>query len=144
MARNSQPVRWYWPEMGNVADAEQASNAGVWAAAFCAAVTTIFATISVFTKSDVVGINPLAYVDAILFAIIAWGIRARYRAFAVIGLVLFVLEKIFQFATQPKAGVGIFLAIILLLAFISGVRGTFAYHRLRQAALLEATEPQDA
>lgn len=135
MARDNTPVRWYWPQIGNVADAEQASNAGMWAALVCAGVTTLFATVAVFSHGAIMGINGWAYVDALLFALIAWRIRARSKVFAVIGLGLFVLEKVFQFATQPKAGVGIFLAIVLLFAFISGVRGTFAYHRLRDAGV---------
>jgi len=138
MARNNKPVRWYWPQIDNVADAEQASNGGMWAALICAGVTTLFATVAVVSHGAIMGINGWAYVDALLFAVIAWRIRARSKAFAVAGLTLFALEKVFQFATQPKAAVGIFLAIALLLAFISGVRGTFAYHRMRDAAATES------
>lgn len=94
--------RWYWPTFGNIADAEQASNQGFWAAAFCAVVTAVVATISVLSSHSIMGINSFAYVDAVLLVIIAWRIRRRSRVFAVIGLALFVAEKIFQFATQPQ------------------------------------------
>lgn len=137
MPSRQAPVRWYWPTFGNVADAEQASNQGMWAAVFCAAVTTIMATVSLFAAHGVMGINPSAYVDAVLFALIAWRIRARSKAFAIAGLCLFVIEKIYQVATHPETlGMGIFLAVILLLCFISGVRGTFAYHRFTAEAAL--------
>ena len=130
--------RWYWPTFGNIADAEQASNQGVWAAAFCAVVTAVVATISLLSSHSVMGINSLAYVDAVLLVIIAWRIRRRSRVFAVIGLALFVAEKIFQFATQPQAYFGILMAVALLFCFINGVRCTFAYHRMLAA---KAQEP---
>lgn len=132
MAKRNEPARWYWPAFGNLADAEQASNQGMWAAVFCAAVTAIMATISIFSANGVMGIHPSAYVDAVLFAVIAWRIRARSKGFAIAGLALFALEKVFQAVTQPQSmRFGIFLAVILLLCFISGVRGTFAYHRFK-------------
>lgn len=141
MASRYKQDRWYWPEFGNLADAEQASNAGFWAALICAVITAVVASISVFAKSAVMGIDSMAYVDALLFAVIAWRIRRRSRGFAVAGLVLFLIEKIFQFATQPKAVVGILMAVALLMAFITGVRGTFAYHRMAAARELS---PADA
>lgn len=125
--------RWYWPTFGNIADAEQASNQGFWAAVFCAVVTAVVATISLLSNHTVMGINAFAYADVLFLAIIAWRIRARSRVFAVIGLALFVFEKIFQFATQPQAYFGIFMAVVLLFCFINGVRGTFAYHRMLAA-----------
>lgn len=138
MARSSKPVRWYWPEIGNLADAERASNEGFWAAVVCAVITTLIATIALVSNKSIMGVDPMAYADAALFAIIAWRIRARSKIFAVAGLALFVLEKIFQYATQPPSvSFGILVAVALLLAFISGVRGTFAYHRMKDAAELE-------
>lgn len=133
MVNRREPVRWYWPTFGNLADAVQASNQGMWAAVFCAAATALMATASIFVArgaNGIMGVTPAAYLDAVLFAIVAWRIRARSKAFAVAGLGLFLIEKIYQFATQPQAlGFGIFVAVILLLCFISGVRGNFAYHR---------------
>jgi len=119
--------------MDNLADAEQASNQGFWAALFCAAVTAVVATVALLTSHALMGIGPLAYIDALLLAIIGWRIRRRSRVFAVIGLALFIVEKIFQFATQHQAYFGIFMAVVLLFAFINGVRGTFAYHRILAA-----------
>ncbi|WP_130618432.1 hypothetical protein [Dyella amyloliquefaciens] len=145
MARSSKPERWYWPEIGNLADAEQASNQGFWAAVVCAVVTVLIATVAITAGKSIAGIDATAYADAAAFAVIAWRIRARSKSFAVIGLVLFLIEKIIQFATQPlNLGFGIVVAVCLLLAFITGVRGTFAYHRLKDAALLQQGATQDA
>lgn len=128
-SRNTQD-RWYWPTFGNIADTRQASNQGVIAAAVCAAMTAVVATISALSSQSIMGISPLAYVDAALFAIIAFFVWRRSRVAAVIGLALFAVEKIVQFATQPQAYFGIFVGVALLLAFINGVRGTFAYRRM--------------
>lgn len=131
MATRTTQRRWYWPTVGNLADAEWASNAGFWAALMCAVAITLVATLSLFAERELIGVDPFAYVDAALFAIIAWRIRCRSRVFAVIGLALFAFEKVYQFVTQPLAYGGALVAIALLLAFVHGVRGTFAWHRLR-------------
>jgi hypothetical protein len=136
---------WYWPKIGNVADAIEASNRGFWAAVFVAAITAVIATISLLAKTDVAYINSLAYVDAALFAIIAWRIRRRSKFFAVAGLVLFVFENVVQFSAHPQLAIfGWVMALLFILLFISGVRGTFAFHRLsaqkQQAALAAAVD----
>lgn len=137
MATRYKQERWYWPSFGNIADTEQAANMGFWAAVFVAGVTTLIASVSVFFRHQVMGIDPLAFVDAVMFAVIAWRIRRRSRAFAIAGLVLFTIEKIFQFATQPLALTGIFMAVVLFVCFINAVRGTFAYHRMLAASAQE-------
>jgi hypothetical protein len=135
MATRSESYKWYWPTFGNVADAMQASNGAFWAAVFCAVVTALFATISIFTHAGVIGVTASSYVDAVLFALVAWRIRRRSKVFAIIGLALFVLEKVYQYTTQPLStvGFGVVVAIALLFLFINGVRGNFAYHRLTSA-----------
>jgi hypothetical protein len=134
MARNREPVRWYWPSFGNRADAVQACNAASWAAVFVTGVTALMATVGIFSATPILGITAWAYLDAVVFAVFAWRIRARSRGFAIAALALFVLEKIFQIATQPSAWVGIAMAVILTLLFINGVRGAFAWHRFEAAA----------
>jgi hypothetical protein len=132
-ARDSKQTNVYWPEIKNSEQAVQASNMGFGAALFVAAVNALISTISVLQHAAIFGVSAAGYVDASLFALIAWGIRCRSRVAAVAGLSLFLLEKIYQFATQPKAVLGLLMAAALLALFISGVRGTFAYHRFSSA-----------
>ena len=133
---------WYWPTIVNIADAEGASNQGFWAAVFVAGITTVIATITVFTKSNIAGIDPSAYIDAALFALIAWRIKRRSKAFAIAGLCLFVFEKAYQFYVQPQvASLGSVMAILFLLLFISGVRGNFAFHRLAKKSIATSMQP---
>jgi len=55
-------------------------------------------------------------------------IRRMSRAAAVAGLVVFVGGRVYS-GVAHGISAGSVLAIVLLLAFIAGVRGTFAYHR---------------
>lgn len=69
-------------------------------------------------------------VDAALFAVVAWRTWCGSRAFAVAGLSLYALEVLYNVVTHPP-GVGI-LTIIIMLALINGVRGTFGLHKFEE------------
>jgi hypothetical protein len=116
-----------WPTITDQASAIEASKAGFWAAVVVATITAIFATVALVTQKEIASINAWAYVDAALFSIIAWRIKRYSKFFAVAGVVLFIGEKIM--IAQTEGARGLPLAIILLLMFISGVRGVFGYHR---------------
>jgi hypothetical protein len=128
-SKSTKPDDLFWPQIGNLEQALRASDMGFAASLMIAAVTTVVATISVVQGTAILGINATGYFDAGLFGLIAWGIRCRSRAAAVAGLSLFVLEKTYQFATQPKWWMGLMVTFLLLASFVSGVRGTFAYRR---------------
>ena len=136
--KRSKPTNVYWPEIKNLQDAVQASNLGFGAALLIAIINAGFATFSLVQHTTILGVSALGYVDSAAFALVAWGIRCRSRIAAVFGLGLFLLEKINQLSTQPKSFMGLGLAVVLLLFFISGVRGTFAFQRL--ASLGRETE----
>lgn len=112
----------FWPNVSDVDGAQNAARQGVVAALFVTGATTLFV---ILKFSDV-----LALVDAALFALIAWRIWKMSRAWAVIGLVLFAVEKAYWiYVRGPK---GLVMSVIILLAFVTSVRGTFAYARLGQ------------
>ena len=120
---------WFWPSVANLPDAVRASDQAFWAAVFVAAMTAVLATLAVTTHL-LPSLDASAYIDAFLFALIAWRIKRRSRAFAIVGLVLFIVEKAFQFVqTPPAAAGGIFMTLFLLLMFVSGVRGNYAIRR---------------
>jgi len=128
--KKTKPANMWWPEVGTLDQAIAASNLGFLMAMFVAVVNAIAATISLVQHTTIGGINAYGYVDAGLFALAGWGIRCRSRMAAVAGLLFFLLEKVYQFATQPKAAMGLLMALFILGGFTSAVRGTFAYHRL--------------
>jgi hypothetical protein len=122
------PINIWWPEITNAEEADRASKMGSGAAICIAVATAIAATISVVINAPVVGVNANGYIDAAIFAFIAWGIRCRSNFVSAAGLAIYVSEKGYQFSTQPKS-VGVFMTIFLLCGFISGIRGTRAYWR---------------
>ena len=127
---SSKPERWFWPPIQDKPSAVAASNLGVSGAVIVAVFTTILATYSLISGSTGGVIYAWAFVDAILFAIIAFGIRRRSRIFAIAGLCLFAIEKGFQFSEFHFSVPSLFIAGLVLVLFVNGIRGTFELHRL--------------
>jgi hypothetical protein len=121
---------WLTQKITDIESAKKAAMYGFWASLIVASVTAIFATISLITKKAVLSIDAYAYVDAILFALFAWRIKKLSRVFSVVAILLFIVEKVDLARTQGTHGLP--LACILLVCFINGARGAFAYHRLNR------------
>lgn len=67
---------------------------GVGAAGIVAVLTAAFATWALMSQSTVVGfIDAWAYVDTVLFTLVAFGIYKESRFAAVFGLSVFIAEK---------------------------------------------------
>lgn len=78
--------------------------------------------------------GPGALVDAALFFAIAWRLgKTKSRAWAVTGLLLYMLEVGFAFATRP-GGIGV-ISIVFVIAYVNAVRGAFAYYRYAKQQL---------
>jgi hypothetical protein len=108
-----------------------AAREGAGAAVFVAAVTVVFSVLAIFGFQILPGFSPVSLVDATLFAIVAWRIYKMSRAWAVVGLLLFIAERAYSiYAHGMTATAGFVVGIFILLGFIHGVRGTFAYHKL--------------
>jgi hypothetical protein len=101
--------------------------AGGWAAAV-AGLTTLLAVIGMVSSFKMV--PPLGLIDAALFAVVAWRVWNGSRAWAITGLVLYSAEVLMNIVTRPP-GVGI-LTVIVYLALINGIRGTFGLHKFVQ------------
>jgi hypothetical protein len=119
-------TKWYWPAVDNRRDAAFAIEEALWAASLVSVITAL-ATVAVITSSGAAAQNALGFVDAAIFAGIAYGIRRRSRLAAVVGLVLYVSNVVYAFVlTGPRLPL---IPAFVTLAFIHGVRGTFAYHK---------------
>lgn len=123
--------------------ARQGCRIGAGAAAFVAGVTVVVALASVAGVQAVPGatIDLLALIDAVLFGAIAWGLLRRSRVAAVLGLALFVLEKL----AMPVPGSAVEWGIVLVLGgcFAWATVCAFEHHRLLRAGEVAAT-PEDA
>ena len=100
--------------------------AGGWAAVV-AGLTTLLAIISMVTETSILGAGPWSLLDAALFGVVAWRVWCGSRAWAIAGLSLYLLEIGFSLATRGS-GIGV-LTVIIILALINGVRGTFELHK---------------
>ena len=131
----------YWPSVSTREAATKTARWGLWAAVFCAAATAI---VTVLSSSGVQLFGPGAFgpwtlIDIGLFLLVAWGISRHSRLAAVLGLLLSLFERITMWMTHGLAGGGgVFLTLLLVLSFVHGIRGTFAYHR-DQAGLVRPT-----
>jgi hypothetical protein len=123
--------KWYWEDVTDISGAEKAINGGFWAAVIVACITSLVAALSL-AGVKLFGIDASAFLDAAIFAGIAFGIKRKSRFAAVAGLSLYVLERIYML--QRGGAAGIFTGIVFTLLFINAVRGAFAYHRLNDGA----------
>jgi hypothetical protein len=119
---------WFWPSLNDIDGARDACRLGMWCAIIVAGITALFAGLALAGVS-VMRIQASAFVDAALFAGIAFGIYKYSRVAAVAGFALFLIEKIYQVIQQGPLGAGV-LGIIFLIGFLNAMRGTFAYHKL--------------
>jgi hypothetical protein len=136
-------ANWAWPEIIDEDSARDAAHmAGGWAGVI-AGITTLFAFISIVSGTSILGINAFSLVDAALFGVVAWQTWRGSRAFAVTGLSLYGLEVLYSVMKHPP-GIGV-LTVIIMLALINGVRGTFGLHKYeemkRQQEMSQAPQP---
>jgi hypothetical protein len=118
---------WLWPDITDLESAAAAGREGAAVAFVVAGITTIFAVLAAFRVANV--LSRWALIDAGVMAILGFFIRRMSRAAAVTALVWFIAARI-QGAITHSLASNLLLGLILLAGFISGVRGTFASHRL--------------
>ena len=124
---------FYWPDLDTADEAKKACHVAMWCAVFVAAVTTIFAVIAMAgTKIANLPVDGSALFDAALFGGIAFGLYRCSRFAGVAGFALFLIERIYMIAKAGPATGGLFLGIFILLGFLNGMRGAFAYNKLQQ------------
>ncbi len=131
-------MNWIWPGIQNLDDAKGAAGNGVGVAFFVALVTGIVTYLQTSGRMNLFPqIGPSAYIDAGLFLVIGVGILRMSRIAALAGLLLYIAEQYFMIKSGGRFGVAM---IFFTLAFISSVRGTFAYHDMSK----EEVAGQDA
>jgi hypothetical protein len=131
-------MAWYWPTIEDESSAEQATKSAVGASGFIAAVTALLSILSIIYHKPVLGLDAWGLVDAAIFVLVAWRIYRMSRAWAIIGLVVYILEVGYKLLTSPSGAIGV-LTVIFVLAYIGAIRGTFAYHRYNKTG--STTQP---
>src|SRR5215467_10126316 len=123
---------WYWPDLSTAEGAKAACKTAMWCAIVVASVTALFSILAMAgTKLGNAPIDGSALFDAALFSGIAFGLSRCSRFSGVAGFFLLFLEKIYMIAKGGPAAGGLFFGVFLLLGFLNGMRGSFAYHKLQ-------------
>jgi len=124
-------MAWYWPKIHDESSAEDAVKPAVGVSGFVAVVSGIIAILSIYYGKPILGFTGWSLVDALLFVLIAWRIARMSRAWAVVGLVMYLLEVIYNLGTGKPGSLGV-LTIVFILTYVGALRGTFSYHRFRR------------
>ena len=122
----------YWAVITDTKTATDAAMQGVGASVFVAAVTGLAATLSIVLKHSVLGIDGLGLVDAGLFGVVAWRTYRMSRPWAVVGLLLYVVELAIRIKNGFAPIASLVVAFVIISAFSNGVRGVFGFHRFGQ------------
>ena len=103
------------------------------AAFISAGITAVFAVISIWAEV-MVGLNIFAFIDVIFLIILAvLLITIKSRIAAVVLLTYYLFSQVSMRIGNPDMGLGnIFMVLFFIYAYFQGIRGTFAYHRLRK------------
>ncbi len=126
----------FFPPVGTVEDAEHAVKQGWMAAYFVAGVTAILTLIVMNVDSSAVkGLDAWAFLDVGIMLACGIGMQKwKSRAAAVIALLVFAYGKIYSIQVGQNVSIGGWIvAALLLLCFVNGVRGTFAYQKQKAA-----------
>jgi hypothetical protein len=118
---------WFWPKVSDRKNAQFAITEACLVAVALALITAILATADVLRPSTE-GPGAEAIVSPVVFAGIAFGIYRKSRLAAISALVLYLAGRGYAWVkVGPNIG---FIPVLVALAFLHGVRGTFAYHKL--------------
>ncbi|MFD3157363.1 hypothetical protein ACFIJ5_10950 [Haloimpatiens sp. FM7330] len=111
--------------------AKKVASQGVIASIFIAIITTISIALSM-SGHAILDVDYWTFIDVGLVLIIAFGIHKMSRIAAILGLVFYTAEKVM--AIVLSGGRFSFLIIVFIIAYIEGIRGTFAYHKYKKQA----------
>jgi len=136
------PGGWLWPNVSEQDGAMKAIKGASQAAFIVSGITALVAVIALVGGKPVAGFEGWALVDAILMAVAGWRITKHSRAWAVVALVYWTGASVARVLSVSAVGAFGVVTIIILLAFVGGVRGTFALHKLRNGtAAREVSSP---
>jgi hypothetical protein len=121
-------LKLLWPKTDSITVAISVARQGAIACFVVAAITGVLALVSISSRQQIIGLNGWSLIDAALFAIAGLRILRLSRTWSIVGLVLYLAEAGFRLSQGQFSGIVVM--IILIIALINGVRGTFAYHHL--------------
>ncbi len=85
---------------------------------------------------------PIAIAELVIYAVIAVMIFKMSRAAAIAGFSFYLLGRIVLIAQSGLSGIPAIAMLLFSFAFINSMRGTFAYHRIRQERRAEIEQSE--
>jgi hypothetical protein len=121
-----------WPAVDTEQSAKKLLLYGVGSALCTAILTALVAAWAMGAKQRAFNyVGAGAFVDVALFLAVAFGIYKGSRVAAVGGLLIFLVEKAYQFQQTGNLQ-GSWMALLLIICYAYAIRGAFALHRLRK------------
>lgn len=136
---NDAGMNWYWPKLTGLKEAEKAAHEGAGVCCIIAVFTSIVAGMSLWLDKPVLGMDVWAFADATIFAIAGWRVWRLSRTWAVLALIIYIMERAYAVASGPVPAAGAFISVVFTLLLIGGVRGTFVYTRLKKKESVSAS-----
>jgi hypothetical protein len=100
-------MAWYWPTIEDESSAQHATKAAVGVSGFIAAVTALIAILSMVYRKPILGLDAWGLIDAVIFGWIAWRISKLSRAWAIVWLLMYLLEVGYKLVTNPSGALGV-------------------------------------
>jgi hypothetical protein len=114
----------WWPSIQNPETAVKAMQFGAYTAALSAILTAGISGAAIYLRHPVLGMDAWALVDATLFAIVAWRVYRQSLPWSIAGLVIFSLERLLAFISNPHLIIGGVIATVIFLPYyVNAVRG---------------------
>jgi len=120
-------TEWFWPNVDSRKNALFAIEEAFWVALIVSVFTFVFILIELLRAQES-GFDFVAFANCIFFVAIAFGIRRKSRIAALAGFMLYVFSRVYVLVATGHEN--FIIPILVALALLHGVRGTFSYHRL--------------
>jgi hypothetical protein len=130
--RRASALAFYWPRVATVAEAKKAARLGFWAAVVCGA-SALASSLFDFSHLAPRATPHLVHLyDAAVYCWVAIGLFHYSRVAAIAGLGVYALAQVLAYVRHggPPWGSFATVMVMIVLSFVNGVRGTWAYRRL--------------
>jgi len=121
---------WLWPSIGDEISAKNANNQGIIASIWCAVWLSVIFVMHIFSGDATSSPDLWELADVAFFLLIACGIYKIYRVAPIIGLFFYFVPRLVYWIQHGPNN--ILFGIIITLAYITSIRGAFAYHRFKK------------
>lgn len=101
-----------------------------WIAGCISGAVTLVVTLIAMSGTAALGFDAWSLLDVAVIFGLAFGIYKKSRVCAVLMLAYFILSKIILMMEAGKPS-GLLVALIFAYYYVQGIRGTFAFHKLK-------------